>query len=64
MLEGVNLFIIHSFLFNILFYLQFIGSERKSREPSTDTEKKQLSPSGDPNAYMQLDRCEREIKNL
>ena len=41
-LEGVILFIIHSFLFNILFYLQLFGSEWKSREPST-SEKKTLS---------------------
>ena len=26
--------------------------------------KKKLSPPGDPNAYMQLDRCEREIEKI
>lgn len=58
----ICLLFIHSYLI-FYFICSCFGCEWKSREPSTASEKK-LSPPGDPNAYMQLDHCEREIEKI
>ena len=72
MLEGVILFIIHSFLFKnkknkilkyfILFAVVLVVNGKAANQ--VRLAKKRLSPPGDPNAYMQLDHCEREIEEI